>query len=409
MDATLCGDQRLTCETQLLLACAHTAHCPESLARIRALSQGAVDWAHLIGLSYRHMVLPLVYRSLSSVGQDAVPLDSLRVLQKAYRVNAVRNLEMMAQLVQALNRLEADGVRAVAYKGPLLADAVYGDLALRQFVDLDILVSKADFALALRSLGTIGYQAAESLRIPDAAYLRSLHHCALAKRGGVPLELHWDVAEPYFGPTLDVARCWNRLERVRLNGAQVYSLSPEDLLVVLSTHGAKHRWPRLCQVCDVAELQRARPDLDWTRALNQARRTGSERMVLLALSLAHGLLGVVPAPDVAEAIRRDPGVGRVREEALRSILGNPSEPPRGSERSRFFGFHLRARDRLVDRLRHCLRVAFLPSAEDWVAVPIPAALYPLYYVMRPARLAIVYLNMLSKRLRAKSSGTRQRV
>ena len=99
----------------------------------------------------------------------------------------------------------------------------------------------------------------------------------------------------------------------------------------------------------------------------------------------------------------------MREEALRSILGSPSEPPRGSERSRFFGFHLRARDRLRDRLRHCLRVAFLPSAEDWVAVPIPAALYPLYYLIRPARLAVVYLNMLPKRLMAKSSGTRQRV
>jgi hypothetical protein len=57
-----------------------------------------------------------------------------------------------------------------------------------------------------------------------------------------------------------------------------------------------------------------------------------------------------------------------------------------SERYRLFGFHLRVQDSTRGRLRHFLRMLWVPSEEDWESLALPAALYPLYYVVRPFRL-----------------------
>jgi hypothetical protein len=53
-------------------------------------------------------------------------------------------------------------------------------------------------------------------------------------------------------------------------------------------------------------------------------------------------------------------------------------------------FHLRARERLADRSRYCLRLVSTPTAGDFELVSLPARLSFLYYVLRPIRLARKY-------------------
>jgi len=63
-------------------------------------------------------------------------------------------------------------------------------------------------------------------------------------------------------------------------------------------------------------------------------------------------------------------------------------PPR--DRAELSPFHLRAQERWRDRLRYCARVALTPTPGDWAWLRLPDALYPLYYVLRPIRLAVKY-------------------
>ena len=65
-------------------------------------------------------------------------------LRERYHSNARRNLFLVSELLKLLKLLESHGIGAIAFKGPVLALYAYGNLSLRQQLDLDILVRKRD-------------------------------------------------------------------------------------------------------------------------------------------------------------------------------------------------------------------------------------------------------------------------
>jgi hypothetical protein len=52
------------------------------------------------------------------------------------------NFLLTEELLALLSELEANGIPEIAYKGPGLAAMIYGDLAMRQFNQLDIIVEE---------------------------------------------------------------------------------------------------------------------------------------------------------------------------------------------------------------------------------------------------------------------------
>ena len=54
------------------------------------------------------------------------------------------------------------------------------------------------------------------------------------------------------------------------------SLAPEDNLLLLCMHGAKHCWSRLERVCDVAELITSHSNLDWVALVSRAKVFGAD-------------------------------------------------------------------------------------------------------------------------------------
>jgi hypothetical protein len=56
------------------------------------------------------------------------------------------------QLLQTLELLRESGIQTVPFKGPALAVQAYGDLSLRQYDDLDLLIHEADVPRAYQLL-----------------------------------------------------------------------------------------------------------------------------------------------------------------------------------------------------------------------------------------------------------------
>jgi hypothetical protein len=167
----------------------------------------------------------------------------------------------------------------------------------------------------------------------------------------------------------------------------VPTFSPEDLLLILCTHGAKHVWDRLVWICDVAELIRVSARMDWGWVLKEAGKLHSTRILSLGLSLAHDLLGASVPEGILQRLGGDPAIRPLASQVRERLFADRAEPPGLGETSLFF---LRARDRLRDRVRHCLDLAMTPTLEDWESVPLPASLSFLYYLTRPIRLARKY-------------------
>jgi hypothetical protein len=375
-------------ENELLLMCARsvTNRASSSAARVRELARTAIDWDYLYLLAERHAVLPLLHRGLETNARGVAPRSFAERLREKYRENATRNMLLAGELVRIARLFESEGVPVLAYKGPALAVQAYGELSLRRFIDLDVLVHRTDARRAGELLLSLGFDKPAGLtRAHEEFLLRRQHNLAFARDAGrLTFELHWEVTPSTFASVPLGARAWERAIVVELFGRKVQSLSPEETLLALCVHGTKHLWERLAWVCDVAALLNAHPDLDWPFVLGRARETKVERMLFLGLSLAGGLLSArLPANlfDVCD----EPVVERLSARVAERLFEGAAYEPAGFLRS--VGFNLRARTRLREKAGY-LRFIFTPTDGDLRALSVPARLSFLYYLLRPFRLLL---------------------
>jgi hypothetical protein len=372
-------------EHELLLLCAHTKVCDEAAQRIKALVVEAIDWEYLFLLAQRHAVLPLLHKQLNAHASDALPHAFRQKLATRFRENATRNILLTAELVKIVKLFEGEGVAVIAYKGPALAMCAYGDIALRRFIDLDIIVRKRDVRRAGALLQTLGYATSCQLsQSHEEILLRSQHNLAYERDGGkLIVEVHWDVAaRQYASVSVDEAS-WERAVTVPLRGGEVKSLSPEELLLALCVHGTKHLWERLAWICDVAELVNSQAQLDWDFVFKLAEASHTERMLRLGLRLAFELLEAELPEGARRQIHSDETVARLASKVVGRLFDGAEYEPAGLVQS--INFNLRARQRLREKLQY-FGFIFKPTDGDLASVSLPSGLTFVYYLLRPLRL-----------------------
>lgn len=291
-------------EVELLLCCARVEPGAGAPERIRELVSGEVDWSYFLGLVSDHGVWSLVHRTLARIGSGCVPAVVAGQLRSGAHATAALARLRIAELAAILEALEAHGIVVLAFKGVALGAFAYGSPLRRKPGDLDLLVRRKDFERARELLVARGYRP----RVPvseEARYLRTRGASTFEHPDG-NVDLHWTLEQRAFDSLpfsvkLDDEGVWERSVPVDLGGVTARTLSAEDALRHLCAHGARHVWPALYAVCDVAEVVRASPTLDWARVTEDVQRTRSERTLHLGLLLAHGLLDA----ELPEDVRRN--------------------------------------------------------------------------------------------------------
>jgi hypothetical protein len=366
------------------LLCACCTSRKERSREKQLLLESAIDWPGLIKLAEQHDVLPLLHRNLGAVA-GSVPAHVLENLAVAYRRNAQKNLRLTYELLRILECLKSQSIAAIAYKGPLLAEEVYGDVALRQFSDLDILIDPADLAGATAAIAPLGYVlSSEMTAAQERAYVASGYERSFdGPLGPNILELQWRILPRFYSVDLSLPRLFARSSRTVLAGKTIPTLSPEDLLHVLCAHAAKHAWARLSYLCDIAATMSTQP-INFESVLQRTRELGIARIAGVSLWLTHQLLEV-PLPHCwGDHIRSDRQV-EVLGKHVQKTLSEGSQPH--PESPDYFRLMLRLRERPADRWRFVSRLIFTPSVGEWSAVRLPAPLFPAYRAIRLVRLA----------------------
>lgn len=379
--------QKRDLEIELLLSLLNLNDSHEARLKAAELIRQRVDWQRLLELSLDQRVLPIVYIALNKEFGGEVRAGELTKFRKYYESNAIRNAYLTGELCRLLKLLESAGIEAIPYKGPALASQVLGDFRLEQFADLDVLIHKEDFKRVSQILVNEGYDPHFKLRESDENAFLRLSYVQLFRRESdkTVVELHWQVAPRFFiRPLLDDA-FWYRHVKVSLAGNSVLSPSPEDLLVLLSVHGAKDLWDRLKWIYGFSEFVKTNAKLDWERALEASQRSGARRMVLLALRLAHDLMNTPLSPAVSQQILEDPAVEALSEDIQATLF---DDPPTLRQR---ISFHLRTFERKRDRVRYCLLFAVTTTPVDWAMLPLPRTLSFIHYAIRPIRLLWKYI------------------
>ena len=386
-------------EHELLVCCARTRLDSQSAARIAALVQQKIDWDYLIRAAIRHSLLPLLHSHLSATCPDDLPDAVSSRLKEHSQINSGYNLLLTGELIKLQRLFHSQSIPIVPFKGPILAASLYGDIGLRQFSDIDLLVRKQDLSKVRDILISAHYLPRYRLGTTQRAVMveQKCEEPFDRDDDAAMVDLHWAVIPTRFSFAPDTVSMWQRLERVSLSGCEFLTVAPEDLITLLCIHGAKHAWERLGWICDLAELIRTRSGMDLNSVIEMGARNGGQRIVPLGLFLASDLLDAPMPPGVFERLQSDRQVKSLAAKVYSNLFR------RSDRRITVFArdlFYLRAMNRVKDRA-HLLLDHIKPTPLEWQMVSLPSHLSFFYYPLRPIRIIGKHWQSLTKRMLSK--------
>ncbi len=192
-----------------------------------------------LALAEEEHVLPWAAAQLRARGDELSPAIANQVAE-IEREAALAAFYWCSELKGVLRAFAERGVVVVPLKGPSLAERIYGSAALRPSRDLDLLVAETDWARAEEVLSTSEF--APSREADD-------YHRAW-QRQTTKLELHYDVENP-LAFNFHVAGALQRAQPAVFQGEACWQFAPEDELLFLCLHAARHRYERLGLVLDL--------------------------------------------------------------------------------------------------------------------------------------------------------------
>lgn len=359
-------------EFEFLAACCSGNPIPENLA-------STLNWDHLIQLAQHHGVVPQLYRQLANL--QSVPEAPFKALREEYERSAQRSLWLTRELLRVMDALAANGIESLAYKGPILAEMLYGNVTSRQFSDLDILIRSDDIPRAKAVLSGLRYQSNLQLTPrQEREYLRSGYEYTFdSSHGRNLLELQWQVLPSFYAVDFEMGDLFARAINASSAETTIWTVSLEDLWLTLCVHAAKHLWVRLSWLCDLARLA-AMPSLNWGFIESEADRLGVKRICSITLHLLQKVLGVVATAKRSIGKEESDLADRI----LRLLQGEIEIDP---ESLSYFNLTLHLRERMSDRIRFLRRLLLTPSLGEWESIHLPDALFPLYRGVRLVRIA----------------------
>ncbi len=368
----------------MILACCGDDSDGRLFANVPQILRYGINWERLVQLAHHHGLVPLVFRRLSAE-MDAGPWHGLEALRQCDKANAHRTLWLTLELLNIHRHLQARGVDVLPYKGPLLAETLYGNVALRQFSDLDLLVRSDDLPAIKKALAELGYE--PGLRLAQAAerhYLKSGYEYTFdGARGRNLLEIKWQILPRFYSIGFDVNEFFRRAAVVTIEGQRLRTLCDQDLMLVLCVHAAKHAWKQVSWLCDIVQLARSQ-GLDWAALQANAERLGIMRIVTVTFRLAQKLLGAALPAQLRIEIEKDAEAEVLAQRVVRLIVAEEEFDP---ESMAYFRLMMELRERRRDRASFWWRLLITPGAGEWSAVRLPGPLFPLYCAVRIYRLA----------------------
>lgn len=309
----------MTPEQRLLLRCAVPYPRPEQLEEIGRLLRGALDWPEITAQASKHGLSQMLFYTIQQI-DVALPEAVREELRQRFEGAIRRNLFLTGELLRLIQLLSGEGITAVPFKGPVLAESLYGSLARRVFGDLDILVHVEDKEKVRGLVSAEGYthqfhpDSADQFVKPASQIVLEVHWEALSF-GSDWLRKLKDKPLPATLPHLAP-----RLREVKLGGKTINALSPEDTLLILAMHGSKHWWSRLNWLADIAAVIHVYPALDWDWIMEQTNHWQIRRLVFLGLHLAQKLLQVALPEVVRQEMSAEPQLEKLSHQVESMIF-----------------------------------------------------------------------------------------
>lgn len=348
-------------------------------------SDDRFDWSRVLQMAEWHRLTPFLYRHVKELS-NVIPQSIVAELSDANLFNSRRALALAAELLTITNYLRSLGISNLAYKGPVLAYQLYGEVAARITSDLDLLVRPEDVEQTRDALTALGYQDSNGLsRSQQAASFRYGFEHSFCRMNKLAVDLHWRIVPSFVSPSLDTAGIWNRAIEVDFFGKCALTFSPEDLFVVLCLHAGQHEWAHIGLLVDIVQLIKIHPNMDWNIVYRHMRDPNTIRTIAVSCYLVHSGWDIAFPEEISRLWIEDEYVRRVAESVRTSAWTKcfmPTDLGWALERTK--GEPWRA------RLRY-LRMFLNPQMADFTACRVPRWLIAGYPFFRAVRLTCKYV------------------
>jgi hypothetical protein len=397
-----------TSEEVFLLTCLRAYFQTTTASEVTSLLTVDLDWDMVIETAITKNVMPLLYQSLRQVcdsddctdGMKSVPQSVMLQLKIMSRMNGQNNLAKTKELVRILALLESVGIEAIAFKGAILAASVYGDIALRQFSDLDLLIRRQDFLQTKSLLIKQGYQSTYPKEIeidlfhnhlqnslsygePAASIVNGQVKSSLLEvNPNYSIDLHWGIPPRRVFKPEQCEKIRENIYPILLLDQKVKTFSPEATLVIQCLNAAKELANTVMsqpieQICDIAKVIQVYPNLDWDLVLKIAAELRAQKLCLIGLFMAQSLLEITLPPSIQAELDRQLGNNNFtlsrNHPTLWQLLVNPLMTMDWAPYSIVaIGLHLKR--------------SISPNQNDFQFLLLPRGLFFLYYLIRPIRL-----------------------
>jgi len=319
--------------------------------------------------------------------EEVLDGPSLASLRASDRMAAAWNLRLF-EAQRPLDALLSAAGRPYRYaKGVLLGWRFHGDLTTRASRDIDVMVRPDDVAHFRGLLRSAGYEEVHPFPEAHPRYGLWLNREAVFRSpsdGGPPVhvELQWSPVLPFYRMRVDPARLLEGGRHLHLAG--VDWPVPDDevqLTVLLLHHGVTDGWRSLRHVLDLALfLRRMGTGIDWTGYRRRLDAMGLYTHAAAGFALCRSLAGVEGPAGYGVS----PAVLRRLEATLlteRQLTRDQRSWP-FLRRQWLLAGGWRGRARLV---LGQLQKGVSPGLAELEGFPLPAGLFPAYYLLKPLR------------------------
>ena len=242
------------------------------------------------------------------LGNDNLP----KYWVDSYAVANNRISSYMEELDRVSALLLNHEISLVALKNSGITRGLYPYYGACPMGDIDVLVRRSDFRKAHELLIANGYKMkfrspleAENLEMAER-HGGAEYSVDLPSGEHLWFELQWrPVAGRWIRPDQEPDAYELMARSVEIEGSSVRMLSPEDNLLQVSLHTAKHsyvRAPGFRLHTDVDRIVRS-SDIDWQLFVERIQQLQVKTAVFFSLALAHDLLGTPIPQDVFNALQ----------------------------------------------------------------------------------------------------------
>jgi hypothetical protein len=370
----------------------------DRLERARELANGELDWSYTYEAACYHGVFIAFFTNVKKHFWTVVPPQLAKALTVQKNHLTHQTLSLVGTFLAFHAELEKQNIESAVFKGPTLAATAYGDLLMREFSDIDVLVAKKDVSKVQQILLDTGYSLLPVIEPPlEGDFLRSKPYLDLtceqtfSKSSPVGLiDLHWEIQPTHLFP-IETQEVFENLVSVNIENRQIKTIEPNLLFVVLAVHATKHRWERLVWICDSAELLKTPEQFDWQKVFSIASRLHVTDSVAIALLLANRVFGstIPPLPSTVQTAKLN--------ELYPQIIANLSlldmDGPGSNMRAWLFCTSLQ--NGFFDKMRYLAAEFLKPNIADFMRLRLPRPLFFIYYILHPAW---IFYDAISKRV-----------